>query len=78
MNVIPQPVRDGFGRLLDPLVRWLIRRHVPPNVLTTVGTLVLVGSALTFAAAKIHWAGSCCCSPACLTWWTGGSRAKGA
>src|SRR2546428_9477029 len=27
------------------------------NILTTLGTLILVGSALTFAGAKIHWGG---------------------
>src|SRR5256885_1500033 len=49
MNLIPQAVRDGFARLLGPLAARLIRMHVRPNVLTTVGTLVVVGSALTLA-----------------------------
>ncbi len=57
MNVIPQAVRDGFGRLLGPPARWLIRMHVRPNVLTTLGTLLVVGSALTFALGKTHWGG---------------------
>ena len=57
MNVIPQAVRDGFGRLLAPLAAWLIRMHVRPNVLTTVGTLIVVGSAMTFALGKTRWAG---------------------
>lgn len=57
MNLIPQAVRDGFGRLLGPLAAWLIRMHVRPNVLTTLGTLVVVGSAMTFALGKTRWAG---------------------
>src|SRR2546425_6902187 len=57
MNVIPQAVRDGFARLLGPLAAWLIRMHVRPNVLTTVGTLVVIGSALTFAVGKTRWGG---------------------
>src|SRR5438093_12173284 len=57
MNLIPQAVRDGFARLLGPLAAWLIRMHVRPNVLTTVGTLVVVGSALTFALGKARWGG---------------------
>src|SRR3989454_2539047 len=57
MNVIPQVVRDGFARLLGPLAAWLIRMHVRPNVLTTVGTLVVIGSALTFAVGKTRWGG---------------------
>src|SRR3989454_12028104 len=57
MNLIPQAVRDGFARLLGPLAAWLIRMHVRPNVLTTVGTLVVIGSALTFAVGKTRWGG---------------------
>src|SRR2546426_6991906 len=55
MNLIPQAVRDGFARLLGPLPACLIRMHVRPNVLTTVGTLVVVGSALTFALGKARF-----------------------
>src|SRR2546427_4879395 len=57
MNLIPQAVRDGFARLLGPLAAWLIRMHVRPTVLTTVGTLVVVGSAMTFALGKTRWGG---------------------
>src|SRR5438034_6770712 len=39
MNLIPQRVRDAFGRTLDPLAQMLIRVHVRPNVITTLGTL---------------------------------------
>jgi phosphatidylinositol phosphate synthase len=57
MNVIPQVVRDAFGRALDPLAHLLIRMHVRPNVITTLGTLVVIASAVTFALGKIHWGG---------------------
>jgi len=57
MNLIPQVVRDGFSKLLDPLARLLIRAHVRPNVITTVGTLVVVLSAAAFALGHGHWAG---------------------
>ena len=57
MNLIPQAVRDGFGRLLGPLAAWLIRKQVRPNVLTTVGTLIVLGSALTFGLGKTRWGG---------------------
>src|SRR5882762_12006895 len=42
MNVIPQRVRDGFGKLIDPLALVFIRWHVRPNLITTVGTLVVI------------------------------------
>src|SRR3989442_6778692 len=57
MNVIPQVIRDGFVRLLAPLVHLLVRLHVHPNVITTLGTLVVLGSATAFAAGWVQWGG---------------------
>ena len=57
MIVIPQKVRDGFGKLLDPLALRLIRLHVRPNCITTIGTLVILGSAVAFAAGRTRWGG---------------------
>src|SRR5437879_13508601 len=57
MNVIPQLVRDGFVRLLAPLAHLLVRLQVHPNVITTLGTLVVLGSATAFAAGWVQWGG---------------------
>src|SRR5258708_29467808 len=57
MNLIPQQVRDRFGTLLDPLALLLIRWHVRPNLITTVGTLVVVGAAAAFALGDVRWGG---------------------
>src|SRR2546428_10703934 len=57
MNLIPQRVRDAFGRTLDPLAQVLIRVHVRPNVITTLGTLVVVASAAAFALGAVRWGG---------------------
>src|SRR5256885_5370305 len=57
MIVIPQKARDGFGNLLDPLALRLIRLHVRPNLITTLGTLVIVASAAAFALGRAHWGG---------------------
>jgi CDP-diacylglycerol---glycerol-3-phosphate 3-phosphatidyltransferase len=57
MNVIPQRVRDGFGKLLDPLALALIRLHVRPNLITIVGTLVVIASATAFAVGWVRWGG---------------------
>jgi CDP-diacylglycerol--glycerol-3-phosphate 3-phosphatidyltransferase len=57
MNLIPQQARDRFGTLLDPLALLLIRWHVRPNLITTVGTLVVVGSAAAFALGEVRWGG---------------------
>src|SRR3989442_104806 len=48
MNVIPQRVRDGFGNLIEPLAVVFIRLHIRPNLITTVGTLVVIASATAF------------------------------
>src|SRR5260370_196340 len=57
MNLIPQQARDGVGTLLDPLALLLIRWRVRPNLITTVGTLVVVGSAAAFALGEVRWGG---------------------
>lgn len=57
MNVIPQGVKDGFVRLTKPLVGRLARAHVSANTITTVGALVVVGSAVAFAASEIRLGG---------------------
>ena len=58
MNVIPQRVRDGFGNLLDPLAAALIRLHVRPNLITTVGTLIVIATAAAFAVGRVRWGGA--------------------
>ncbi len=57
MNVIPQGVRDGFVRIIGPLARLLVRMHVRPNLITTTGTVVVVGSATAFALGQARWGG---------------------
>ena len=57
MNVIPQRVKDGFVRLLGPAARGLIAAGVHPNTITTVGTVVVVGSGVAFGVAAIRWGG---------------------
>ncbi|HEV8381779.1 MAG TPA: CDP-alcohol phosphatidyltransferase family protein [Gemmatimonadales bacterium] len=57
MNVIPQRVKDGFVGLIGPLARALIRAGVHPNTITTVGTLVVVGSGVAFAAGAVRLGG---------------------
>ncbi len=58
MNVIPQAVKDGFVGLTGPVVRALIRGGVRPNTITTVGALVVVGSAVAFGMSAIRLGGA--------------------
>src|SRR5207247_10830698 len=57
MNVIPQRVRDGFGKLIAPLALVFIRLHVRPNLITTVGTLVVIASAAAFGLGWVRSGG---------------------
>jgi CDP-diacylglycerol--glycerol-3-phosphate 3-phosphatidyltransferase len=58
MNVIPQRVKDRLVRLTDPLVSALIGAGVTPNVITTVGTLVLIGSGVAFGYGAVRVGGA--------------------
>lgn len=57
MNVIPQRVKDGFVRLLGPAARGLIATGVHPNTITTIGTLLVVGSGVAFGLGGIRLGG---------------------
>jgi len=57
MNLIPQAIRDGFVRFVSPIAQLFIRMHVRPNTITTIGTLVVVGSAVCFALGQVRWGG---------------------
>jgi CDP-diacylglycerol--glycerol-3-phosphate 3-phosphatidyltransferase len=57
MVLIPKPVERGFEASLVPLVDWLIKRRVHPNLLTTVGTTILVASSVAWGAGLIRLGG---------------------
>ena len=57
MNVIPKAVHLGFLRLIAPLVQLFVRLHIRPNTITTIGTLVVLMSAVAFARGHVHWGG---------------------
>ena len=58
MNVIPQAVRDGFLKAIGPIARAFIRAGISPNVITTLGALVVVAAAVAFGAGEIRWGGA--------------------
>lgn len=57
MNVIPQGVKDGFVRLTKPVVGRLVRAHVRPNTITTLGAAIVLGSAVAFGLSEIRLGG---------------------
>lgn len=53
--LIPGFLRRGFEALLQPLVSRLATAGVSPNAITSVGTLVLVGSGVAFGFGWVRW-----------------------
>lgn len=58
MRLIPRPVQTGFEAMLDPIVERLAVRKVSPNVITSVGTLVLFGAGVAYGAAWVQLGGA--------------------
>jgi CDP-diacylglycerol--glycerol-3-phosphate 3-phosphatidyltransferase len=58
MNVIPQRVKDGAVSLVGPVARALIRSGVHPNTITTIGTLLVIGSGVAFGYGQIRLGGA--------------------
>src|SRR5256885_4928717 len=44
-------------RIIDAMVRWLARGHFNPNILTSIGVAINVGSGLLFGYGRFFWAG---------------------
>ena len=57
MSRLWEGIKTGYLRLIDPLVAWLVRRRVSPNVITTVGTLTYVIGGVIYAMGHIRAAG---------------------
>ena len=52
-----ESLRSGVYRIIDPLTQGLARRGVHPNLLTTLGFAVTVGSAFAFHEHQVRIAG---------------------
>lgn len=57
MSLIPKPLQLGLERTLQPLIDRLISNRVHPDVLTTIGTLILIGSAAGFGFGAVRAGG---------------------
>jgi CDP-diacylglycerol--glycerol-3-phosphate 3-phosphatidyltransferase len=58
MTIVPNPIRQAFEAILAPLVGVLIKANVNPNLLTSLGTLILVGSGVAFGMGLANWGGA--------------------
>lgn len=57
MKLVPKAVERGFLAATTPLVTLLIRSGASPNLLTTIGALVVVASAVAFGLGAIRLGG---------------------
>ncbi|GAC1649336.1 MAG: hypothetical protein NVS4B3_06260 [Gemmatimonadaceae bacterium] len=57
MNILPDFVRTGYLRVIEPIADWLVRRRVNPNHITTAGTLCSVAAGVIYATGHIRTAG---------------------
>lgn len=57
MNLLPDWLRRGYLRIVDPIADWLVRRDVQPNTITTVGTLCSVAGGIIYATGHIRTGG---------------------
>ena len=58
MRLIPKSIHQGFQSVTVPVVDGLIRAGVRPNLITTVGTLVVVASAVAYGFGQIRLGGA--------------------
>lgn len=57
MKLIPKPVERVFYAVTRPMVDGLIRAGIRPNVITTIGTLLVVVSAVAFGLGRVRLGG---------------------
>jgi phosphatidylglycerophosphate synthase len=58
MKLVTKSLERGFYAATNPISEWLLRSHVRPNTLTTVGALLVVISAAAFAFGYIRTGGA--------------------
>ena len=57
MKILPDWLKDGYLRVIDPVADWLVRRGVHPNTITAIGTACTIIAAVIFAMGHIRTAG---------------------
>jgi len=57
MQILPNWLKKGYLRVVDPVADWLVRSGVHPNALTATGTVCTIIAAVIFATGHIRTAG---------------------
>lgn len=57
MQILPNWLKNGYVRLIDPVANWFVRNGVHPNTITAIGTGCTIIAAVIFAMGHIRTAG---------------------
>jgi CDP-diacylglycerol---glycerol-3-phosphate 3-phosphatidyltransferase len=57
MKLLPDWIKNGYLRLIDPVANWLVKRGVHPNTITIVGTLCTVVGGVIYGTGHIRTGG---------------------
>ena len=57
MKILPDWLKNGYLKVIDPVANWLVRRGVHPNTITVVGTLCTVAGGVIYAMGHISTGG---------------------
>jgi CDP-diacylglycerol--glycerol-3-phosphate 3-phosphatidyltransferase len=57
MKLLPDWIKNGYLRLIDPVANWLVKRGVHPNTITVVGTACTVVGGIIYGTGHIRTGG---------------------
>ena len=57
MKILPDWIKNGYLRLIDPVANWLVKRGVHPNTITIIGTLCTVVGGIIYGTGHIRTGG---------------------
>lgn len=57
MKILPDWLKNGYLRVIDPVGEWLIRHDVNPNTITTIGTFCALVAGTLYGMGQIRAAG---------------------
>lgn len=57
MKILPDWIKTGYLRLIDPVANWLVKRGVHPNTITCIGTLCTLVGGIIYGTGHIKTGG---------------------
>ena len=57
MKILPDWLKNGYLRVIDPVANWLVRRGIHPNTITAVGTLCTLAGGIIYGTGHIRTGG---------------------